>query len=230
MKPLYLLSGLLCDETIWSDIIARLDRPDVRVISFPGFDSIEAMAEHVLSIAPKQFVVVGHSMGGRVALEVTRQEPGRVLALGLLNTGVHPRREHEVESRGHLVRLAREHGMTALASEWLPPMMGAPECIRHAVWPRLVAMVERSTPASFASQINALLNRPDATPVLPLIRVPTLLASGTADTWSPLAQHDAMRRVIPHAQLAAIDDAGHMAPIEQPLALAREMSKWLKQI
>lgn len=230
MKPLYLLSGLLCDDTIWSDIVARLDRPDVQVISFPGFDSIGAMAEHVLATAPKQFVVVGHSMGGRVALEVARRDPGRVLALGLLNTGVHPRREREIESRGQLVRLARERGMTALASEWLPPMMGAPESVRRAIWPRLVAMVERSTPASFASQIKALLNRPDAARVLPLIRVPTLLASGTADTWSPLVQHEAMRRLIPHAQLVAINNAGHMAPIEQPMALAEEISKWLGQI
>ena len=52
-QPLLLLSGLLCDETIWADIPQRLgDVADVRIISFPGFSSIHTMAEHVLAAAP----------------------------------------------------------------------------------------------------------------------------------------------------------------------------------
>src|SRR5258706_8316113 len=78
-QPLLLLSGLLCDETIWADIPERLgDRADVRVMSFRGFSSIPAMAEHVLAMAPERFAVAGHSMGGRVALEVVRSAPRRV--------------------------------------------------------------------------------------------------------------------------------------------------------
>src|SRR3984957_14802613 len=72
-QPLLLLSGLLCDETIWADIPeGPRDAADVRVISFRGFSSIPAMAEHVLATAPERFAVAGHSMGGRVALEVVR--------------------------------------------------------------------------------------------------------------------------------------------------------------
>jgi pimeloyl-ACP methyl ester carboxylesterase len=88
-------------------------------------------------------------------------------------------------------------------------------------------MVERSTPASFAGQINALLQRPDARPVLPSIDVPTLLLSGTNDTWSSLSQHADMQRSIPHATLVEIAGAGHMAPIERPDAVARALRAWL---
>jgi pimeloyl-ACP methyl ester carboxylesterase len=77
-------------------------------------------------------------------------------------------------------------------------------------------MVERSTPQSFAAQVTALLERPDALAVLPTIRVPTLLLSGAEDNWSPLAQHAEMHRLIPGSTLVAIPDAGHMAPVEQP--------------
>src|SRR5258706_11310540 len=88
-QPLLLLSGLLCDETIWADIPERLgDRADVRVMSFRGFSSISAMAEHVLAMAPERFAVAGHSMGGRVALEVLRSASRRGSGLGLLNTRV----------------------------------------------------------------------------------------------------------------------------------------------
>jgi pimeloyl-ACP methyl ester carboxylesterase len=230
MQPLLLLSGLLCDETVWADIPQRLgDAADARVVSFRGFSSIPAMAEHVLAMAPEHFAVAGHSMGGRVALEVLRSAPQRVSGLALLNTGVYTVRDGEPQSRGRLLRLAYEHGMSALAAEWLPPMMaGGSRALQ--LMPRLMAMVERSTPDSYAGQINALLNRPDALSVLPTIGVPTLLLSGSEDTWSPISQHQTMRRRIPHATLFEIHGAGHMAPIERPDAVALALREWLADI
>jgi pimeloyl-ACP methyl ester carboxylesterase len=226
-QPLLLLSGLLCDETVWADIPRRLeDAADSSIISFGGFSSITGMAEHVLAVAPERFALAGHSMGGRVALEVIRLAPQRVLRLALLNTGVHTVRDGEPQSRGRLLRLAYSHGMAALAAEWLPPMMaGGPRAME--LMPRLTAMVERSTPDSYAGQINALLNRPEALSVLPTISVPTLLLSGSEDTWSPVSQHETMRRRIPHATLFEIHAAGHMAPFERPDAVALALREWL---
>jgi len=226
--PLILLSGLLSDETIWSDAAALLEsRAMVRILAFPNFNSIVDMANHVLAEAPPQFALAGHSMGGRVALEVVRLAPGRVSKLGLFNTGIHPRHDSELQSRGRLVELALSRGMAALAAEWLPPMMGASERRRARVMPRLIQMVERATPDSFAAQTRALLNRPDGAIALKSVRVPTLLASGSADTWSPLSQHEEMRQSLPSATLVAIEDAGHMAPIEQPEAVSKALAAWL---
>jgi pimeloyl-ACP methyl ester carboxylesterase len=231
MQPLILLCGLLCDETIWADVPNRLGGvADVRIASFGGCSSIGGMADKVLAAAPRHFAVAGHSMGGRVALEVWRRAPERVAALGLLNTGVHPTRDAEYDSRGLLVRIARTHGMAALAAEWLPPMMGASPARIAELMPSLTAMVERSTPDSFAGQINALLNRPDARPLLSTIDVPTLLLSGTNDTWSSLSQHADMQRSVPHATLVEIAGAGHMAPIERPDAVARALKAWLARV
>ena len=228
MQPLLLLCGLLCDEVVWDDVPARLaDVADVSVISFDGLSSIGAMADRVLRMAPPRFAVAGHSMGGRVALEIWRRAKERVTRLGLLNTGVHPTRDGEYESRGLLVRLARDHGMEALAAKWLPPMMGAAPPRIAEVLPTLVAMVRRSTPESFAGQMSALLQRPDARAVLPSIDVPTLLLSGTNDTWSSLSQHADMQRIVPHATLVEVAGAGHMAPIERPDSVARAVRAWL---
>jgi pimeloyl-ACP methyl ester carboxylesterase len=228
MRSLLLLSGLLCDETVWRDTAQDLaSSAEVRIISFPGLNSIAAMAGHVLRMAPERFLVAGHSMGGRVALEIFRQSRERVRGLALLSTGAYPPRAGEIESRGRLVKLARERGMSALADEWLPPMMGASKARVAQLMPELRAMVERQTLESFAAQVKAMLERPDASVVLPTIDVPTLLASGTADTWSPLIQHEEMHRQNPHATLVAIDDAGHMAPAEQPHAVATALRAWM---
>ena len=230
-QPLLLLSGLLCDETVWADIPARLaDVADIRIISFRGLSSIPAMAAHVLSVAPERFAVAGHSMGGRVALEALRSAPQRICALALLNTGVHTVRDGEPQSRSRLLRVAYEQGMSALASEWLPPMLAGGGPRTAAQMARLTAMVERSTPDSYAGQINALLNRPEALSILPTIDVPTLLLSGSEDTWSPVSQHETMRRRIPHATLFEVHGAGHMAPFERPDAVSLALREWLAKI
>ncbi|MGB6310163.1 MAG: hypothetical protein WBF89_20460, partial [Steroidobacteraceae bacterium] len=123
-QPLLLLCGLLCDEVVWADIPERLeDVAQVKVLSFRGFSSIAAMAEHVLGAAPERFAMAGHSMGGRVALEAIRMAPHRVSGLALLNTGIQTVRDGEPQSRGRLLRLAYEHGISALAAEWLPPFL-----------------------------------------------------------------------------------------------------------
>jgi pimeloyl-ACP methyl ester carboxylesterase len=231
MHSLFLLSGLLCDETIWADVPKRLANvAAARIVSFGGFSSLEAMAEHVLSAAPARFALAGHSMGGRVALEVWRRAPERISALALLNSGVHPTREEEYAGLGLLVRLARAQGMAALAAQWLPPLMGASPARIAQVLPTLSAMVQRSTAEAFAGQINALLQRPDARPVLPTISVRTLLLSGTNVTWSSLARNADMQRSMPRATLVEIAGAGHMAPIERPDAVARALKGWLAAV
>ena len=58
---------------------------------------------------------------------------------------------------------------------------------------------------------------------LPTITVPTLLLSGTNDTWSSISQHADMQRQVPHSTLVEIAGAGHMAPIERPDAVARAL-------
>src|ERR1700682_6032731 len=150
-QPLLLLSGLLCDETIRADIPGRLgDGAAVRVVSFRGFSSILTMAEHVLAMAPERFAVAGHSMGGGGGAGGGRSAPRRVSGLALLNTGVLTVRDGEPQSRGRLLRLAYERGMSALAAEWLPPMLAGGSGRTAELMPRLIAMVERSTPDSYA--------------------------------------------------------------------------------
>ncbi|WP_434989444.1 alpha/beta fold hydrolase [Xanthomonas melonis] len=229
MPTVLLLCGLLCDASVWEPQRAALgDLGDVRVMDFAGFDSIPRMAAHVLASAPAQFAVAGHSMGGRVALEIVRQAPERVLRLGLFDTGIAPRRDGEQAERQALLQLAQTQGMAALAQRWLPPMLHPARAHDTTLMAQLTAMVRRQSAASFAGQIAALLERPDATPVLAQIRCPTVLGVGRQDAWSPLAQHQDMARQIPQARLVVFEDSGHMAPLEAPEAVTAALRDWLR--
>ncbi len=230
-KPsLVLLSGLLCDHTMWQDIAEQLSSSfDVSIFSFAGYNSLTDMAEHVLAEAPAHFALAGHSMGGRVALEVYRLAPERITHLALLNTGVHPKRESEVPGRMRLLELADTQGMQAVADSWLPPMMSETGKQNIALMNDLKAMILRHTPQDFHGQISALLNRPDAEAVLSLVNVPTLLLSGDEDQWSPVSQHEAIQQKISGSQLVAVP-AGHMSTVEIPAAISTIFRKWLKPV
>ena len=228
---LILLSGLLCDEEVWTGVLPALrSNASITHFHFPSFSSIGAMAEHVLASAPARFAVAGHSMGGRVALEIARRAPHRVTGLALLNTGVHPPGPQEPATRGRWVDLARTHGMTALAAEWLRPMLEMHKIPDDVLMARLTRMVERNTPDSFAAQIQALLTRPDARETLPSIEVPVLLLSASGDTWSPPHQHASMRDACPNSQLVIVEGAGHMSPVEAPEAVAAALADWLQRV
>ncbi|WP_126936882.1 alpha/beta fold hydrolase, partial [Xanthomonas vesicatoria] len=164
----------------------------------------------------------------RVALGIMRQAPERVTRLALLDTGIAPRRDGEREERQALVDLAQTQGMQALARAWLPPMVHPARIADAGLMQDLSAMVQRQTAQSFAGQVNALLERPDAAPVLAQIRCPTLLGVGRQDAWSPLARHQDMARQMPQARLAVFEDCGHMAPVEAPAAVTAALRDWLQ--
>jgi len=230
-STLVLLAGLLCDHEIWqsvADLLAGM--ADIQIFSFPMFSSIEVMADHVMASVSGRFALAGHSMGGRVALEIVRRTPPRITGVALLNTGVHAPGTQEPETRGRLVSVARESGMAQLARQWLPPMMARSGQSRGDLLTRLTTMVERQSADSFAAQTHALLNRPNAAGILPNIRVPVVFVSADQDTWSPPQQHEAMRQLCPGAELIVVKDAGHMAPVEQPEAVAAVLRAWLWRV
>ena len=227
-SAIVLLSGLLCDADIWAAQIDTLGaQHDVFCPGFMDQSSIGAMADDVLARAPSSFCLAGHSMGGRVALEIVRRAPERVERLALLATGHSPAKPGEQIGRYALVQTARQEGMRTMAGRWLPPMLAAARIGDAALIERLTAMVARANPDLFERQIQALLTRPNAFPSLGAIGCPTALVVGRQDTWSPLAQHEEMAIRIPESTVTVIEDSGHMSPVEQPQAVTAALRAWL---
>jgi pimeloyl-ACP methyl ester carboxylesterase len=211
--------------------------PDIAVCSvadYGSLDTIPAMAEGALRNAPKRFSVAGHSMGGRVALEVYRQAPERVERLALFDTGyqalpVGPAGAEETRSRWELVALARSQGMRAMLKVWLPPMIDSHRLTDTALVNSIIEMMARKTPDIFEAQVRALLARPDASAILEQIRCPTLLLTGREDGWSPPARHAEMGAKIRGSQLVVVPDCGHMSMLERPAEVSAALRAWLSQ-
>ncbi len=190
------------------------------------------MAEAALRAAPERFSVAGHSMGGRVALEIYRRAPERVARIALLNTGYLPLAagaagEQETRKRGELVALAQSQGMRAMLREWLPPMIDARRIHDTVLVDAIIEMMSRKTPEIFAAQVRALLARPDASAVLEQVRCPALLITGREDGWSGPAQHQAMAAKLAGSQLVIVPDSGHMSTMERPAEVSAALRAWL---
>lgn len=228
-QTLFLLPGLLCDEQVWAHQAQYLSAlVDIRIPDFSQFDSLEAMADAVLQNAPDSFMVAGHSMGGRVALQLLHKAPERISKLALLDTGTHAVKPGETEKRQLLIDLAEQEGMGALARTWAPPMVHPARHADATLMDAIYAMVERYDVQGFRNQIKALLGRPDALPFLASAPAGTLVLCGREDIWSPPAQHEVISRALPdQPPVTIIDNSGHMAPMEQPEAVSAALRKWL---
>lgn len=235
-EPLILVPGLACDAQVWRDVIAALPTPQAAFVpKRPRHGGLESWATALLAAAPAgRFALAGHSMGGRIALEVLRQAPERVSRIALLDTGWQPRPagpagEAEREQRLALLALARREGMRAMARRWAADMVHP---ARHAepLFDAVLDMVARHTADDFEVQIQALLARPDAADVLAAIDVPALVLCGRQDGWSPLARHEAMAARLRRARLSVVEDCGHMSPMERPAAVAQALAGWLAEM
>ena len=227
-ETLFLLPGLTCDEAVWEHQYSHLsDHAKILIPDFRGFDSLTDMARHVLDTAPDRYAVAGHSMGGRVALELFNLAPSRMTRLALLDTGVHPQTPDEVHVRQSYIEKALTGGMRAVADAWIKPMLHPARHTDTALIEKISAMLERTTIDEFIWQIHALLNRPDASVYLPQIRCNTLVLVGSHDTWSPPEQHQDMLEHINNAKLVIIEESGHMAPMEKPEAVTAALRDWL---
>ena len=232
--PLVLIPGLLCDDTVWSAQITALhDQHALTVVDHAERDSLVEMAQAVLQQAPQRFALAGHSMGGRVALQIMRLAPERVARLALLDTGYEARDPgsagaDEASKRYALVEMAKTQGMHAMAVEWARGMVHPDRLIDVQFMNRVYDMITKKTLSQFAAQIHALLNRPNASDVLASIRCPTLVLCGRQDTWSPWSRHVEMAERIATSALVGIDHCGHMSPMEQPDAVTAAMIDWLR--
>jgi pimeloyl-ACP methyl ester carboxylesterase len=100
---------------------------------------------------------------------------------------------------------------------------------RPDVAARVRGLIEASGTQGIDEAIVTLMTRPDSTPGLARIGVPTLLVVGDEDALTPVALHERMREHIPGARLVVIPGAGHLSNLECPDEFNEAFSGFLRR-
>jgi len=228
---LLFLPGLICDASMYAPQTAAFAGSHA-VDSYGMADSLQEMARIALADAARlgadKLEVFGHSMGGRVALELYRMAPERVSRLALVSTGVHPLGENEPANREALKQVGHDNGYEALVDQWLPPMVAEANRADPAIYQPMRDMCLGMGQEVFDAQINALVTRPEVEELLGQIACPTLVMTGELDEWAPPAQHEGIASRIANSQLVVVPGAGHMIQLEAPEAVNEAISRWLE--
>jgi len=98
---------------------------------------------------------------------------------------------------------------------------------KPAIVERLRALVLANSKETMSGALNALMTRPDSTPLLSSIHCPTLVMVGEEDTVTPRPLSEKMQQAIPGSELVVIPGAGHLSSVEQPMLFNQTVARFL---
>jgi 3-oxoadipate enol-lactonase len=200
------------------------DPPATSVDDYAGdvIDLLDAL--HV-----QEAVVGGLSMGGYVAFAIVRHAARYVQGLVLADTKAPADTPEAIEGRRKMLQLVQDKGPAAVADEMIPKLLGeTTRRERPEVVERVRALILANSAGAIAGAVRALMTRPDSTPLLQNIHVPTLVVVGEEDTVTPPVAAEQLHQSIAGSELVRVPAAGHLTNLEQPelfqAALARFLS------
>ena len=184
-------------------------------------DDLVRLLDH---LKVKRAIVVGCSIGGWVALQLATAAPDRVRALALMPGTLADHKEWSPELEAFRAEEERllEAGDIDGAVE-----LGIRTWVRDPAIADLVADMSRK---AFERKHGAEAKRRDVPVELASITAPTLAVSGGRDFPDFARLADRVVAEVPGAERAAIDDAGHLIPLERPDATAALLRPWLERV
>jgi len=238
-EPLILLHAFPLDGRMWlaqRDELAgsaRIIVPDLRgfgrSVDLPPAQSIDDYADDVVALLDKlrieRATVVGLSMGGYVALALARRAPHRLARLGLADTRSLADSSEGRKGRDQNIALVNSEGVPALVERLLPKLLGPNAAVDVITRARSLGNSQKA--AGIAAALAAMRDRPDTTPVLARLDVPTAILVGEADGITPHADARAMSDALARAELHVLPGAGHLANLEAPAAFDSALARLL---
>jgi 3-oxoadipate enol-lactonase len=239
--PVVLLHGFPLSSAIWHEQQQRLsDRfrvitPDLRghgrSPTPPGVYEMDLLARDVLTLLDalgiKKAVIMGHSMGGYVALAAAKIAPERLLALGLIASQAGADTEEARQGRYKMAEKVAAGGSKVVAEAMLPKLF-APDFPAESPIREQVRQLMLNTPsAGIIGSLKGMAVRADSGPLLPLLKIPILILAGDKDQIIPSAKAKAMAATVATVTLSIVANAGHMPMLEQPQATTTAIRDFL---
>ena len=226
MTNLVMIPAFGCDERLYAAIAPLLPANVLTSTLICDGDTFAACVEQVLARAPEQFVILGTSFGGRVALETALAAPGRVRGLVVIGSGPGPVADPRAGlRRSERLRAGEYAAVAAEMGDMIADMEGPNgPATREA----FIEMCATLGPDVMTRQSDALAKRPDLRPRLGEIACPALMLWGVNDRFSPAGDGLAMAAAIPDGRFVEIARCGHFPSLEYPEETAAAIDHWME--
>lgn len=226
-EPLVFLSSFLCDARLFGPQLAELSIDHTIVVTPLLGETVEQMAIAALENLPPHFALVGHSLGGIVAMEMLRRAPDRITRVALMDTNAQSETPSSAAAREPRIVGAKSGRLEDVVKDELRTdyLAATPERLEIlALW-RQMALDQGVE--GFVRQSRAMQRRPDQQATLRRARVPALLICGEEDNLTPVRRHEFIATLMPRAELTVIDGAGHLPMLERPDLVTEALRQWL---
>jgi pimeloyl-ACP methyl ester carboxylesterase len=182
----------------------------------------DALSDWMTAIGLDQAVLVGHSMGGAIALSMALRAPQRVLGLGCFGTAT------QFRVNSVLIEAAANPDSYQQAINQIVAWSFAPTAPK-----RLVELAGLRMKATRPDQLYADLLACQAFDIrqqIARVSAPALVLCGEQDKMTPLHYSQALAGALPNSRLVVIEGAGHMVMLERPQAVAKALTEFLQEI
>jgi pimeloyl-ACP methyl ester carboxylesterase len=239
--PLVLLHGFCEDKSLWSGIMERLDHVPILALDLPGFGEAPLPARpgmdfyahsvcEALNInAIERCVLVGHSLGGYVALAFAAQYPERLAGISLVHSHPFADTPERLEARERAIQMIRSGKKDLYVSQLFPGLF-SPDFLANM--PGMVGdVIENGKKQSAEGIINGLLSmmqRADQQDTLQESACPVQFVLGAKDPLIPVPPMLKVACMTATIDVQLLEDVAHMSMYEAPDALSETLEMFWK--
>jgi pimeloyl-ACP methyl ester carboxylesterase len=218
------------NKKVWEDFVPSLDsNSKIYTIDLPGFGespkplsfSLSSVAMEVLNwmneLKLPPCALIGHSLGGYVALAMVEKNPERFAGFGLMHSTALPDSAEKKQSRDKVIEFVQKNGAPAFTTNFIPPLFADKN---H---PAIETVREISKPASAEVVIGytkAMRDRVDTTGVFKSFDKPVLFIVGKEDPGIPVESVKNQSMLCRQPEFHVLEKVGHMAMFEAPQTTA----------
>jgi pimeloyl-ACP methyl ester carboxylesterase len=232
-NTIILIHGFPMNSTVWDSFSLGLSK-DFRVVTIdlPGFgkspalkkypfsidDVAEAMLELLADKKIKNSVLIGHSLGGYVALSMVKKMPELFSGLGLFHSTAYADSAEKKQSRTKVLDFIDNNGVETFTTNFIAPLFADQN--HHAI-EKIREIARASSTEAVKGFTIAMRDREDLTDVIKNFIKPILFIAGEKDGGIPADTVVKQSTLSTHSEVHVLEGVAHMGMFENPLETTR---------
>lgn len=240
-QVLLFIHGFPMHQAVWDDFGQRFtDSHKVITIDLPGFGespilsnsfTIDQVADQVIHFISEMRIsnvaLIGHSLGGYVALSMISKRPDLFSGLVLFHSTAFADSDEKKQSRDKAVDFIEKNGVLAFTTNFIAPLFADPN---NKGIERVKEISSNSTKNAVIGYTIAMRNRIDQIKTLKSFKKPTLFLTGEKDQGIPVESIHKQASNCQYPEIHILQDVGHMGMFEKPEEVASKIKHFLKKI